>query len=404
MVEFCRALRSAGVLVTPSESVDAVSILPLIDISKREEFHDSLRATLVKQADDYEVFDRVFYPFWKKAKQSHGQSPIVGLTSQLMERARETKGVERSAHDNMNQSPREDEALELSPSDGGPPREKLVTFYSPIERLGVRKFTNLSLSEVPQLRRGLRRLSRRLATRRGRRMARSKKGELDFAATMREGLRTGGELLRLQKRERVISGSRLVVLCDISGSMDTHTTKLLKILYLAQNTVPRTTVFAFSTRLSQLEPHLRGRSLWRAADEVSRNVEIWSSGTRIGSALGRLLKEHSSILRSDAVLMIISDGWEVGDLDALGENLARIKARVKKIIWLNPLADEADYQPSTLGMKTALPYIDMLSGLDILSHRREFERTLGKTIRASGRLPRHVGRYATQIGPHVARC
>jgi uncharacterized protein with von Willebrand factor type A (vWA) domain len=388
VVEFCRALRAAGVGVTPSESVDAVSILPLIDISNRDQFHDSLRAVLVKRSDDYPAFDRVFSSFWKKyeGRRRHDLSQIPGLAPKMTEKLRGAKGDEKSTRDRLNHGSGKDELVDLSPSEDRNARELLVTVYSPIERLGVKKFTNLSPTELPQLRRGFRRLARKLATKPGRRKVRSKKGELDLASTLRAGLRTGGELLRPRKRERAISKSRLVVLCDISGSMDSHTTKLLKILYLAQNTVPGTKVFAFSTRVTHLEPYLRGRSLLRAAEEVSQKVEIWSSGTRIGSALGRLLKEYSSVLRSDAVLMIISDGWEIGDLDTLGENLARIKTRVQRIVWLNPLADEPDYQPSTLGMKTALPYIDILSGLNILSQRREFERVLGNTIRAPAKL------------------
>ena len=148
---------------------------------------------------------------------------------------------------------------------------------------------------------------------------------------------------------------------DVSGSMDFHSTRLLKVLHLAQNTVPDARVFAFSTGLTRMERYLRGRSLRNAAREVSRNVEIWSSGTRIGAALGRLLREYSADLRADTVVVIISDGWEVGELEVLDENLAKMRRRVSKIVWLNPLADDPGYLPKTLGMQTALPYVDLFA-------------------------------------------
>jgi uncharacterized protein with von Willebrand factor type A (vWA) domain len=169
--------------------------------------------------------------------------------------------------------------------------------------------------------------------------------------------------------------------------MDAHATRLLKILHLAQNTLPETRVFAFSTRLTKLEPYLRGRSLWNAAAEVSRGVEIWSSGTRIGEALGRLLHEYPTILRGDTVVVIISDGWEVGDLEVLERNLGRIRARVSRLVWLNPLADDPGYLPKTLGMQMALPYIDLFSGINILSNRKEFTRIVGRSIGPMRRTP-----------------
>jgi uncharacterized protein with von Willebrand factor type A (vWA) domain len=384
-VEFCRRLRLEGLTVTPSETIDAISILPLIDLSRKDEFHDGLRSVLIKRPDDYSVFDRVFEAFWRSRRgqedgtQSGTQETEAASRGEAEKKIRDGKTRRRQDSDSPPQR-KLGEVLDLFPPAGRPPSERILTAYSAVERLGRREFPNLSLSEVPQIRRGLRRLARRLATRPGRRMIRSNKGELDFDATIRKSLQTGGAIIRPQKRERAISRSRLVVLCDVSGSMDFHSTRLLKVLHLAQNTVPDARVFAFSTGLTRMERYLRGRSLRNAAREVSRNVEIWSSGTRIGAALGRLLREYSADLRADTVVVIISDGWEVGELEVLDENLAKMRRRVSKIVWLNPLADDPGYLPKTLGMQTALPYVDLFSGLNILSDRREFRRILGRNI------------------------
>jgi len=401
VVEFCRALRRAGVMVTPAETIDAARALSLCDISDRREFHDSLRATLIKRPDDYPTFDRVFDAFWEgRADEGDISSSIPGVTSQVVGRVPEASSDKKEPSERSLPSKRYGSAE--APS-GEAARKSALAIYSPVERLGTKKFTNLSMADVPEIRRGFKRLARRLATRPGRRMVRSRKGRIDLASTMRASLNTGGELVRPRRMERAISRPRLVVLCDISGSMDAHTASLLKILYLAQNTVPQTKVFTFSTRLTLMEPYLRGRSLWRAADVVSKHIQTWSSGTRIGPALGRLLQEYSALLRSDTVLIVISDGWEVGDLETLEVNLARIRKRVSRIIWLNPLADSPSFRPMALGMKTALPHLDMLAGLRILSNRREFERALGKELNPIPPNARSVWRGRTSRSPHGIR-
>ncbi len=258
-------------------------------------------------------------------------------------------------------------------------RKQLLAFYSPAETLGRKSFRN-SNADSALLKRSLKRFARKMATRPGRRLVPSETGDVDLRRTFRAGLSTGGQFVGLERRRRKISKSKIVLVCDISGSMDSHSDQLLELLYYSCNTSRRTDVFAFSTRLVRLNRYLEGRSLWSASQLISENVNFWSSGTRIGSALGTLLAEYPGSLRSSTVLVIISDGWELGDLGVLESNLGSIRRSVNRIIWLNPLADNPGYEPLTAGMKTALPYIDVFAGLKIFKDRREFERVLGKSI------------------------
>ena len=230
------------------------------------------------------------------------------------------------------------------------------------------------------MKRGLRTFARRMATRPGRLREISSEGKMDFRRTLRSSLKSGGHMMDLRLVRPKISKSNLVFLCDVSGSMDAFSDKILRLLHYTSNTVRGTDVYAFSTQLVSLNKYIRGKSLSEATRLVSKNVDIWGSGTRIGTALGLLFSKYPGALRQSTVLVIISDGWELGDLELFRMRLGEVKRHVAKLVWFNPQADSPDFSPISAGMKSALPFVDFFSGLGVFWDRVQFEGAFGKAM------------------------
>jgi len=379
LVEFCGLLRDARLLVTPSETIDVMGAVSMTGVSDERTFHDALRTCLVKSPEDFETFEREFKRFWHSGR--HGAT-VPDWASRSRESRRRAASDARQASSEKGSVPRA-----VAGDRSGFPSETQRTVlanFSTVERTQRKSFDQLDAREVPSVRRALRRMTRRLATSRGRRFVASRKGRPDLGRTFRSAVGKG-ELLGVEREDRVVSRVRLVVLCDISGSMDGHSNMLVKVLHQVSNRIPGSRVFVFSTRLRELGGHLKGRSLRSAADEISKNVEIWSSGTRIGSALESLLKGYSRYLGPRTVVLVISDGWELGELDLLRDRIGEVRRRVSKIVWVNPLADDPEFEPAAAGMKAVLPSIDFLGGLGIFTRPGEFVRVFGKSIGPTSR-------------------
>lgn len=382
LVQFSQLLRENRLEVTPAETLDAARSLLLLDMSDKGPFYHATRAALVKRSEDYAAFELLFERFWMG--KSRAGSPAGRITPTAEEARPSIKRVNLDQVGSQLRVKAQQTAISdvnsLFRAEERNTTKQLLVVYSPTETFAKKSFRNLNAEGSPLLKRMLKKFARRVATRPGRRLVSSEAGEIDLRKTFRSSLGAGGQLIGLQRRRRKISKSNIVLLCDISGSMDSFSNQLLKLLYHACNTTRRTEVFAFSTRLVRLNRYMEGRSFWNASKAISENVSVWSSGTRIGSALGTLLTQYPGSLRSYTVFVIISDGWELDDLDILEANLRRIRRRVNRIIWLNPLADSLNYSPLSAGMKTALPYVDIFAGLKIFTDQREFERVLGKSI------------------------
>lgn len=363
---------------TPAETLDAAQALMFVDISKIEEFRTSMKTVLVKRSDEYDRFDRLFDSYWLTKFPGRSKNPLGRISTGELKRVERQLGSKQVQTNNQIGRGRITAgSLLTSRSSNASDSDRMFGIYSPLETPSQKRFDDLEVAKDRSLlKRAMRTFARANSTRPGRRFRRSQKEEefMDFRATMRNSLRTGGKEFDIRLRERYLSKSRLVVLCDISGSMDAYSSTVLKLMYHLCNTVRGTKIFGFSTCIVPLDRFLQGRSLGEALRLVSENVDIWSSGTRIGSALGDLLTNYGGFLRSTTVFVIISDGWELGDLEVLKSRLAAIRSRVNGIIWLNPQADSPDYVPLAEGMKSSLPYTDVFAGLDIFSNRAKFRK------------------------------
>jgi uncharacterized protein len=345
-VRFCRLLRARGLGVTPGQGRDAVQALEVIDLGDRDEVHRALRTVLASRPEDFATFDAAFDAFWRGRASPPTSPPPDGEEG--------PPGVE--AH-----FPRaKDAALEfadwteMAEGEGEPVG---LPGLSDLEAMMGKDFSAFGADELEEVARLAAQLARRLATRRSRRLKPSRRhGRVDLRRTMR-GTLTRGEPIELARRERKILKTKLVVLCDVSGSMDLYSRLLIQFLYALQNQLGRMETFVFSTRLSRITDELQGETYARALARLG-DVRDWSGGTKIGESLQAFIREWRRLLDRDTVVLVLSDGWDTGEPAILADALVQIRRRAGKVIWLNPLLGSPDYQPLTQGMVAALPHCD----------------------------------------------
>jgi hypothetical protein len=236
---------------------------------------------------------------------------------------------------------------------------------------------------VREARRYLRRLAPKLATATTRRRRPSRRGsELDLRRSLRWAARRGGEVLTLARRRRRVRRLNLVLLCDVSGSMDVYSRFLAQFLYGLQNELRGVSTFVFSTRLFDVTPMLRARTFDEALARVARHVDSWSGGTRIGACLAEFNRRHAKErLGPRTVVAVISDGWDRGDIAQLAREMRALRRRAYRILWLNPLLGASGYRPVAQGMAAALPSIDELLPVHNLESLARVGRTLMRLAR-----------------------
>jgi uncharacterized protein with von Willebrand factor type A (vWA) domain len=236
---------------------------------------------------------------------------------------------------------------------------------SDAERLAERSFAALEPHELAALRRLMARLELSTPQRRSRRARRGRRGErIDLRRTIRASLRTGGDPVRLARRRRRTRPRRLVLLCDISGSMEPYARAYLQLLQSAAGGGARAEAFVFATRLTRLTRALRGRNPEAAIQRAAHTASDWSSGTRIGDALEAFNARYGRRgMARGAVVVVLSDGWEHGDPALVGREMERLARLAHRIVWVNPRAAADSFRPLTGGMVAALPHVDtLLSG------------------------------------------
>jgi uncharacterized protein with von Willebrand factor type A (vWA) domain len=194
--------------------------------------------------------------------------------------------------------------------------------------------------------------------------------------TLRQSLKTGGEIIELSFKLRKQNKTRLVVMCDVSGSMDLYSRLLLQFVYGLQNSFARVETFVFSTALERITGHLKAAPYERALASLSANVQGWSGGTLIGPSITAFNCEWSRLADRRTIVIILSDGWDTGEPEELASSLATLKRRVGRLIWLNPLLGTETYQPVTRGMQAALPHIDVFAPAHNFASLRALERHL----------------------------
>jgi uncharacterized protein with von Willebrand factor type A (vWA) domain len=257
---------------------------------------------------------------------------------------------------------------EEEPEEGGDPLS--VPLASEAEGLVNQDFSTFSADQLDELLRVTVQIARRLARRMSRRRRPvRRRGRVDLRRTLRANL-TRAEIIELRYRQRKRRKVKLVLLCDVSGSMDLYSRFLLQFLFALQHVFSRVETFTFSVHLTRVTEYLKARS-YREVLKRLQDVRDWSGGTRIGESLAEFNRQWSYLVDRRTIVILLSDGWDTGDPDVLATELLRIKRRAGRVIWLNPLLGNPSYEPLTRGMAAALPLVDHFAAAHNLAALRE---------------------------------
>ena len=349
LAAFARLLHDAGLEAGVGRLTTATRALGEIDLRDAAAFRDSLRACFVSRKEELVLFEAAFDIFWAPPDPRVAAGAIPGRRRPLPlppERARawlQALGLNRS------QLPQESEKEGVPPSSSG---------YSAEELLRQKDFEEMTWLETEQVKRLLQQAPWRMAERRTRRLRPARAGQVDLRRTARLSIRSSGELIRLLHRQPRLRRRPLVLLCDVSGSMERYS-RLLLIFAHAVARREDVETFVFSTRLTRVTRLLRRRDIDQALAEVGKRVHDFSGGTRIGQALAEFNRRWARrVLGHGAVTILISDGWDRGDPEQLAVELERLRRMSYRLIWLNPLLGSVGYEPVTRGMAAALPHTD----------------------------------------------
>ena len=368
-VGFGRALRRSGLPVDLAAAIDFARSLEIINIGDRAQVRAAGEAVFVRRKDDIDPYHAVFDQYWRarfelgtealledgweelvpdEGGEAGPQPPMAG--DERMEKGEDERGMPLPGDHDEQGDEGDPDALSISPD-----------AYSKLEALRHREFDRMTPAELRDAERLVDLLVPKLEQRRTRRYELHPHGRrIAPRAMFRSNLGTGGEILRWVWRRPVKRPRPLVVICDISGSMERHSRLLLRFVQaLAAQSTVHTESFVFGTRLTRVTRLLRDRDRDRALARVADSVTDWAGGTRIGESFHEFnVKWARRTLRTSGVVIVVSDGWDRGDPALVAVEAARLRRNCHRLVWLNPLAGTAGYQPLAAGMRAAFPYID----------------------------------------------
>lgn len=372
---FGRVLRASGMDVHHARLFDAIRAIEWIDVGSRADVAATLRSLLVHDRDDIARFDEAFDLFFRAHGAPAPGPPLFSLGERPRVVVRPVPGVPVRA------------GLEDLDSTGTPASPRAVGAWSHASLSRTKDFGEYTDAELDRARRFFEALPWALESRRTRRWQRASSGAPDLRPLVRRNLMRGGDLVDLPRRERRSATRPLVLLGDVSGSMERYSRVLLHFVYGLAHSAARVEAFVFATRLTRVTPYLRRHRGAEAVRQLARGVHDWAGGTRIGEALRTFNTRWARrVLRNGPVVLIVSDGWDRGDPAMLEREMARLRRGCRRLIWLNPLLGSERYEPLTRGMQAALRHVD-----DFLpAHNLASLEQLAERLRDLPRRPRHA--------------
>lgn len=338
-VAFGRILRRSGMKCGSDRTLEFVRALEVVGLESRDEVYWSGKAVFCSRYEDLKLYDAAFQAFWdeldldRRPQPKEEKEPYVELDSVM--------------------PPKE----QVETDDEG---EEAVTMrYSPIEVLREKDFSEYTEEEFGELDKLLSGLDISGTPRKSRRLEAAKRGRFDHRRTLHAAMRSGGEAIRHKYRHNKLQPRRVVLLCDISGSMAGYSRALLRFLHAGVITSGKLEAFAVGTRLTRITRELTTKDPDRALREASEAVEDWSGGTRLGDAFKDFMDSWGQRgMARGSVVVILSDGWDRGDVNVLSEQMLRLSRMTHKTIWVNPLKAREGFSPIAGGMAAALPFVD----------------------------------------------
>jgi uncharacterized protein with von Willebrand factor type A (vWA) domain len=340
LATFADALRSRGLTVTPDQVGDMAKAISLVDPSRRTHVYAALQSLAITDPDQRAPFDEVFIEFFhglfspEATAEQHSQLSSSTAVKPILQSIGETEEAETQAQAGT----------------------------SAVENVAEKDFAELDEDQLIEARRLVMAMLWQPSDFKTRRWLPSATGPSpDLRRTLRGTVRPEGDLMPIVRRRRRKKQRPLIIIADISGSMEKYADLFLVFAHAAQRRIEHVEAFTFSTRLTRITDDLKRRDTKTALSRVSSSVRDWSGGTKIGDAFAEWNRLWSRRLsRGGPIALILSDGWDCGDPELLRTEIARLARSVHKVIWLNPLAAHSDYRPATRGMRAVLPHVDHL--------------------------------------------
>ena len=349
VIHFIRHLRSKGFTIGSREEIELLTLFAVKTPSSFAEQQSYFKSILVKNRQQFLQFDDLYEDYWKQLSKAEDDK---------------IKEVQKEVQKPTPSKSKSDiQMLKDWLYNGRQSGEHEVAAYSAIHAIGKKDFSAFESGEQDELKEIIRLISKKMANSQSRRFQKSKsRKQLDLKNTMRQALRSGAEINTLAYKEKRIKKTNLILLCDVSRSMELYSQFLIEFMYCFQQANFRIKTFVFSTKLIPLSQTLADGDFTKVLNNLSHEVPYWSGGTRIGASLHEFKTDYGSkLLSQKSVVMILSDGWDTGDIEMLEESMDYLSRKSEKVIWINPLANNPNYEIKTKAMKAAMPYIDVFT-------------------------------------------
>ncbi len=368
LILFGRVCRALGMNVTPNRMMEVGRALAHIQLGRKQDFYYTLRTHLVNHPKEFAYFDEAFDIFWRR--------PSDGFTTLNLQ----SLGEERRKKKTQFLPP-----LDASPSENGASANDidssmiaLVPTYSRQERLRYKDFAEMTADELEMAKRAIAKMPDSLGMRRTRRFENGKGRQINMRRLMKDMIRKRGDVTLLPTHRRKEKPRPVVLLCDISGSMERYTRVLLHFMHTLAGSLNQVESFVYSTDISRITRQIRQKNVDDALEDIGGTVMQWGGGTMTGECLHRFNWTWSRrVLGRGAVVMLITDGWDRGDIPLLHREIARLRLACKRLIWLNPLLDVPEYEPLTRGAQALLPYVHDFLPITNLANLEAIVKALG---------------------------
>ena len=363
VITFCRFLRNYGFIVGLQEQALALEALSFINFEDKDNFKAALRTTLVKNVQNLQKFDRLFDDYWKELEKSV-DSKIKESEEKKQKKQSQADATFNNLKSWMN-GKKSDEQQELAA-------------YSIGENLSEKDFSSIPKDDLNEVMQIIKEMSKSMAVSTNRRHIKANNHkQFDLRNTIRKNLKRGGELIEIAYKKPKKNRLKLVMLCDVSKSMDLYSAFLIQFVYAFQSVYQNIETFVFSNSIHRITNELKNKTFDEAMSELSQQVIGWSGGTQIGLSFLDFNDNFSNqLLDKQTIVLILSDGWDTGETEILKDSMQNIQKKARKIIWLNPLAGNPNYTPTVQGMSAAMPFIDIFASV----HNVESLKKIGKFI------------------------
>jgi len=372
IVRFSYLLRDNAISVSLPAVLDAIKGLPLIDISRMDEFLCLLRISFINCKEDLTKFDSLFYSYWLPKKRAALKIPAPAEGMRNSQNGRDLTRTFREKITDLNTT---DDTAEKVP-------QKWALRYSPYSPPSTDQKQGLRFESSRELYESITKLLQPIANRISRLFQYNIHGkEISLRKILRKNMQFGGELILLDFKKKRLKKHRVIFFCDVSGSMDNYTLMILQFIHVLKRIDRSTEIFFFSTHLTRTTRQFARSDFASALTQIAITISDWGGGTRIGHCLQCFNETFGKKQLSDKdIVMIFSDGWDRGEIDELEKQLSSLRRKAYKIIWLNPLMGSRDYQPICQGMRAAIPYLDYFLPMANLQDLRSIGQILKKII------------------------